>query len=242
MEKKMKATKKENKAKPGSELGPYKWAAPTRVLGPQIERDWPETRKIEVARTFPKELVGEARLTEVFGTIDRTFLTGLFTQLADAAMAADGLPDEDTLNFMHAILRGIGPRDPVECLIGANMGIVQTSAMSFALRLRQSRSIQQQEYLARTLRGLLRTFVDLVVALNTYRRSGGQNNVTVQNVSVNEGGQAAIVGTVTPSPYGSAQDQRSASPEAGSDEVVAPKPTQDSAEPKNFRIKPKSMK
>jgi hypothetical protein len=52
----------------------------------------------------------------------------------------------------------------------------------------------------RVFNKLARTFAVQVEALKRYR-TGGEQKVTVQHVTVNEGGQA-IVGTVSPAPIG----------------------------------------
>jgi hypothetical protein len=56
-------------------------------------------------------------------------------------------------------------------------------------------TLQQQDSAERALNKLARTFTIQMEALKRYR-SGGEPQVTVQNVSVSEGGQA-IVGNVT---------------------------------------------
>jgi hypothetical protein len=57
-------------------------------------------------------------------------------------------------------------------------------------------------------------------ALKRYR-SGGEQKVTVQHVSVSEGGQA-IVGNVTQNPRDTASDQAPSSPPALTHSKVAP--------------------
>src|ERR1700692_1425820 len=73
-----------------------------------------------------------------------------------------------------------------------------------------SENIPQQDSAERALNKLARTFVSQMEALKRYR-TGGEQKVTVQHVSVSEGGQA-IVGNVTQTPRDTAPNAASLSP------------------------------
>ncbi len=79
--------------------------------------------------------------------------------------------------------------------------------MTFTRRLSNVKTIQQQDSAERAVNKLARTFVSQMEALKRYR-TGGEQKVTVQHVSVSEGGQA-IVGNVT-------QGSREAAPSSAS--------------------------
>ena len=66
-------------------------------------------------------------------------------------------------------------------------------------------NIPQQDSAERAFNKLARTFAVQVEALKRYR-TGGEQKVTVQHVTVNEGGQA-IVGSVSPQ-VGGREDAR----------------------------------
>ena len=66
--------------------------------------------------------------------------------------------------------------------------------MKMAGQLAGAETIPQQDSAERALNKLARTFTTQVEALKRYR-TGGQQKVTVEHVTVNEGGQA-IVGNV----------------------------------------------
>ena len=68
------------------------------------------------------------------------------------------------------------------------------ATMEFARKLKNTDYISQQDSAERAFNKLARTFTTQVEALKRYR-TGGQQKVTVENVTVNEGGQA-IVGNV----------------------------------------------
>ena len=68
------------------------------------------------------------------------------------------------------------------------------ATMTFARRLAHVENIPQQDSAERAFNKLARTFAAQVEALKRYR-TGGEQKVTVEHVTVNEGGQA-IVGNV----------------------------------------------
>ena len=97
---------------------------------------------------------------------------------------------------MLAMVRGIGPKDEIEAMMAAQMAAVHMTTMTFARRLAHVDNIPQQDSAERAFNKLARTFAVQVEALKRYR-TGGEQKVTVQHVTVNEGGQA-IVGSVSP--------------------------------------------
>ena len=103
--------------------------------------------------------------------------------------------DEEGLNFMLAMTKGIEPRDQVEAMLAAQMAAVHNATMTFARRLNHVENIPQQDSAERAFNKLARTFAAQVEALKPYRSSGEQT-MRVEHVTVNEGGQA-IVGEVT---------------------------------------------
>jgi hypothetical protein len=74
------------------------------------------------------------------------------------------------------------------------MAAVHMATMTFARRLAHVQNIPQQDSAERAFNKLARTFSAQVEALKRYR-TGGEQRVTVEHVTVNEGGQA-IVGNV----------------------------------------------
>ena len=86
-------------------------------------------------------------------------------------------------------------RDSIEAMLAAQMGSVHVAAMRSALRLALTETLQQREGITRALTRLARTFAAQIEALGRHR-DNGERSVTVQNVSVQDGG-SAIVGNVT---------------------------------------------
>jgi len=116
-------------------------------------------------------------------------------------------PDERGVNFMLAAIRAVAPKDEVETMLAAQMAAVHMATMTFARRLNHVDNIPQQDSAERAFNKLARTFAVQLEALKRYR-TGGEQKVTVQHVTVNEGGQA-IVGAVSPPPGGVGHDRKS---------------------------------
>jgi hypothetical protein len=79
-------------------------------------------------------------------------------------------------------------------MLAAQMAAVHMATMTFARRLAHVDNIPQQDSAERAFNKLTRTFTTQMDALKRYR-TGGQQKVTVEHVTVNQGGQA-IVGNV----------------------------------------------
>ena len=100
--------------------------------------------------------------------------------------------------FVLSVIKGIGPKDQLEMMLAAQMAAVHMAMMAFARRLAHADYVAQQDSAERAFNKLARTFASQMEALKRYR-TGGEQKVTVQHVSVSDGGQA-IVGNVTQSP------------------------------------------
>ncbi len=106
---------------------------------------------------------------------------------------------------MLSVVKGIEPKDHVETMLAAQMAAVHNATMTFARRLNHVDNIPQQDSAERAFNKLARTFAAQVEALKRYR-TGGEQKVTVEHVTVNEGGQA-IVGNVTHGGRGASKKQ-----------------------------------
>jgi hypothetical protein len=147
-----------------------------------------------IAFDHPDPAVGEVRLMAALGTTDRDLYRGIVEQLGDAASYGR---DEQALDFMLSVVKSIKPRDQVETMLATQMAEVHVATLTSARQFARAVTVVQQDYVERALNKLARTFATQTEALRRYR-SGGEPNVTVRHVSVNDGGQA-IVGNVTTS-------------------------------------------
>jgi hypothetical protein len=82
-------------------------------------------------------------------------------------------------------------------MLAAQMAAVHNTMMTFARRLNHVENIPQQDSAERAFNKLARTFAAQVEALKRYR-TGGQQKVTVEHVTVNAGGQAIVGNVETP--------------------------------------------
>jgi hypothetical protein len=156
----------------------------------------------------PQQDYAQWLLMDALGTAEPDFWAGIIPQIAKAA-TRDGKVDEVEMNFVVSVIKGISPKDQLETLLAAQMGVVHTLFVSFAHRLANAKEIQQQDFAERTVNKLARTFAAQVETLKRYR-SNGEQKVTVEHVTVNEGGKA-IVGNVTHRGAGSSEKRETSS-------------------------------
>ncbi len=149
---------------------------------------------LELAFEHKDLRTAEILLMGATGTVYGNFFDGLLRQLGNAAMQ-NGKVNEGDLNFMLDVIKGIAPQDQIESMLAAQMAAVHVATMTFARRLAHVDNIPQQDSAERAFNKLARTFTAQVEALRRHR-TGGEQKVTVEHVTVNEGGQA-IVGSVT---------------------------------------------
>jgi hypothetical protein len=142
----------------------------------------------------PDPELGEQLMADALGVADREAMHGILRQLVKASVSGES-PDEVSLSFMISMVKSIKPRDSVEAMLVAQMVSVHVMAMRCAHHLANAEDLAQHDSAARALGRLARTFPAQIEALNRYR-SQGEPAITVQNVSVGDGGKA-IVGNVT---------------------------------------------
>ncbi len=142
----------------------------------------------------PDPELGEQLMTNALGVADRDAMHGILRQLVKASVNGER-PDEVNLSFMISMVISIKPRDSVEAMLVAQMVSVHVMAMRCAYHLANAEDVAQQDSAARAFGRLARTFPAQIEALNRYR-GNGEPAITVQNVSVGDGGKA-IVGNVT---------------------------------------------
>jgi len=167
--------------------------------------------EIDIAPDHPDRMVGVALVTDAVGTSDLEFYSGLVRQLA-TAVSSNGRIDERDLNFMLAVIKDIKPKDQLEAMLAAQMAATHMAILNFAPRLHQAKTLEELDSFTRVFNQLQRTYTAQMEALKRYR-TGGEQKVTVQHVSVSEGGQA-IVGNVT-------QTAREPAPEKAADALPA---------------------
>jgi hypothetical protein len=143
---------------------------------------------------YPDPELGEQLMANALGVADRDAMHGILRQLVKASVSGESA-DEVNLAFMISMVKSIKPRDSIEAMLVAQMVSVHVLAMRCAHHLANAEDLARHDSAARALGRLARTFPAQIEALNRYR-SHGEPAITVQNVSVEDGGKA-IVGNVT---------------------------------------------
>ncbi|MDB5577305.1 MAG: hypothetical protein JWR80_2481 [Bradyrhizobium sp.] len=167
-------------------------AAPARTKAAPAPRMKLTSRGYAIDHPDPE--LGEQLMADAFGVGDRDAMHGILRQLVKASVNGRK-PDAANLAFMIAMMEGIRPRDAIEAMLVAQMVSVHVTAMRCAHHLACAEDLVQQESAGRTFGRLARAFPAQIESLNRYRNNGAPA-VTVQNVSVQDGGNA-IVGNVT---------------------------------------------
>jgi hypothetical protein len=153
----------------------------------------------------PEPAVGQALLMQALGTTSVDFADGLVGQLVGASQG-----DESDANFLFAVAKSIAPKDEIEAMLACQMAAVHAATMNFARDLGCARTLEQLDSAERAVSKLARTFALQVEALKRYR-IGGEQRVTAQHVTINDGGQA-IVGNVSARAGGGDQKKTEATP------------------------------
>lgn len=132
-------------------------------------------------------------LKAAFGSESKDFVVGLVRQLTNIGSIGE-TPDEEGVAFVTSVVSGIEPRDQQEAMLAAQMAAVHNAVMTTARQLANAVDVKTIEIKERSLNRLTRTYAMQLEGLKRYR-NGGQQKVTVEHVTVNQGGQA-IVGSV----------------------------------------------
>lgn len=166
--------------------------ASTRSSGPPMELKM-EGNTLQITYVAHDEVAANLLLMADLATVDPHFQAGITRQVATLGSHGNKL-DEANSNFVMSVVRAVQPRDELESMLAVQMGAVHAATMMMARRLNHVTTIPQQDAAERALNKLARTFATQLETLKRYR-TGGQQKVTVEHVTVNAGGQA-IVGAV----------------------------------------------
>ena len=141
----------------------------------------------------PDQALGDQLMADALGVADSDAMDGMLRQLVRASVSGTK-PDAVNIAFMISMVKSIKPRDAIEAMLVAQMVSVHVMAMRCA-HLASTDDLARHDSAARAMGRLARTFPAQIDALNRHR-SRGEPAITVQNVSVGDGGKA-IVGNVT---------------------------------------------
>ena len=130
-------------------------------------------------------------LMKMLGTTDPDFAKGLFGQLLGAS--ARGADRFDVLEhfFALAVIKDAKPRDQLYAMGVAQAAAVHAAMMRAAGELARAEDLPHRESATRALNQLARTYTAQLEGLKRYR-TGTDQKLAVQNVSVNQGAQAIV--------------------------------------------------
>ena len=148
----------------------------------------------KLAPDHPEPSVAHVRLLEALGSRDFDFLDGFLKQLCSVGSHSRSV-DEDGLNFMLSVVKGIEPRDQVEAMLAAQMAATHNAIMTFARRLNHAENIPQRDSAERAFNKLARTFTSQMETLKRYR-SEGQQKILVQHTTTVNADKAVITDRV----------------------------------------------
>jgi hypothetical protein len=167
----------------------------------------------------PSQPVGAVLWANALGTADLTFAAAVMDQIAHVARTGAKL-EENELNGMLSLVRGLEPKDPTEALLATQMAAIHVATMTAARRLTHVETLAQQDSASSMLNKLARTFAAQVEALKRYRLKGEQT-IKVQHVVVNDGGKA-IIGDVTTQAGGALKSENQSHEQLATSDALGP--------------------
>jgi hypothetical protein len=191
------------------------FAALQKQMARVVTSQWKPHLKVENGRIVPDhpdKVIGIGLVAEALG-VGVDCAQGLLDQLAGFARRGDEI-DQRVINDLFALVREIGPTNGIETMLAVQMSAVHVNAMMVGRRLQCSRDIAEQDSTASAFNKLCRTYTTQMETLKRYRTD--REDVTVQNVLVNEGGQA-VVANVRATTGGPAPDKPVVPPQVRAD-------------------------
>ena len=76
-----------------------------------------------ISLNHPNQPVAMELLAEALGTSDQDFVCGIVSQIASVS-SLGGAIDEDDINFVLGVIKGIKPNDQLETMLAVQMAIV----------------------------------------------------------------------------------------------------------------------
>jgi len=129
-------------------------------------------------------------LKKALTTMDPIFVDGLVRQLLSASARGDNKFDIGS-SFTLAVLNGTTPKDELDAMHLAQMTAICMAIIRLSGDLARAEYVPHVESITRAINQLARTYTAQLEARKRYL-TGGEQKVTVQNVSVNDGGQAIV--------------------------------------------------
>jgi hypothetical protein len=159
---------------------------------PKVPEDAePKTRAIKLDLRNPRSI--DKALLKLMGTSSPFFAHGIISQLYALSRVGDEL-SEAQFSFLMSVVQSVKPQDELETMLAVQMAAIHHLTLELNIGFPRSTTLAQQSEQLSSINKLARTFAMQLEALKRYR-SKGEQKVTVQHVTVGEGGQA-IVGDI----------------------------------------------
>jgi hypothetical protein len=151
-----------------------------------------------MSEPYPPDGIREewwTRLKNALATESSAFVTATLYQLQSAArLPLDGT-SETAVNAALAMIEAAAPQNEIEAALAVQMACTHTAAMAVLARIGGGQGNERRvAAMGSAASRLLRAYTAQVEALRRLR-SGGQQSIRVEHVTVNNGGQA-IVGNI----------------------------------------------
>jgi putative tryptophan/tyrosine transport system substrate-binding protein len=160
------------------------------------------------ARSYPPDGEGRVwwgRLKRALGTTSSDFVSASLIQLQSAARLPLSGISEIAVNAALAMIEAAAPRDEIEGALAVQMACTHTAAMAVLAALGGAHGTDRRvAALAAAAARLMRTYA-IQVEVQRRLRHGGEQYVRVEQVHINDGGQA-LIGNVK-KPDGRAENQ-----------------------------------
>ena len=137
-------------------------------------------------------------LAATFGSRNEDLCDEMLEHIAMGTSSGNS-PDAKAANFVLSFVAELKPRGPLEASLAIHIAVAHLEVMKSKRRLGMPKTDQQLDSEVNRFTKLLRASSGLMLTSKNYNSAPAQT-VTVQNVSVSDGGQA-IVGNVT-QPHG----------------------------------------
>ena len=158
-----------------------------------VEKLLTEKEKADVRAKLPSSVDTIELLKKDLSGYDEDFSYGILTQLGALSLTKD--PYGLGFLFARSVLKEVRPGDRIGMMLLVQMLIVYDAEITQAGLLAASKDPEQMERFANIVNKFARTFTHQMDTLHRWR-SGPEPRLTVNHVSVSDGGQA-IVGPVT---------------------------------------------
>ena len=160
---------------------------------PYIRVEPVDAGSMTVTIEHPEPATGHAMIMSAFGTASSDFFDGVLQGVLNAC--GPKVVTSREANFVAAAMAEIAPQDGIEAMLASQMLATHTVAMDAARRMHMADTLPKRDHYEKTFTKATRTFATQVETLKRHR-TGGEQKVTVQHVTVADGGQA-VIGAVT---------------------------------------------